>query len=70
MKTLSAAASASELGDADVRHGAPGRRRDVRVVALCGGTGLPVLLAPPHMRHDASKLARAVVDLAREGALR
>ena len=47
MKTLSARAagvSASQLGDADVRHGAHGRRCDVRVVALGGGTGLPVLL--------------------------
>jgi uncharacterized cofD-like protein len=48
VKTLSAraagAASASQLGDAGIRDGAPGRRRDVRVVALGGGTGLPVLL--------------------------
>src|SRR4029077_6648404 len=36
-------ASASRLGDADVPPGAPGRRRDVRVVALGGGTGLPGL---------------------------
>ena len=34
----------SQLGDGDVRDGAPGRRRDVSVVALGGGTGLPVLL--------------------------
>ena len=48
MKTLSgadaAAASALPLGDRDVRDGAGGRLCGVRVVALGGGTGLPVLL--------------------------
>jgi uncharacterized cofD-like protein len=48
VKTLSArpadADSASHRGDGDVLDGAPDWRRDVRVVALGGGTGLPVLL--------------------------
>jgi hypothetical protein len=48
VKTLSgadaAAASALPLGDRDVRDGAGGRLCGVRVVALGGGTGLPVLL--------------------------
>jgi uncharacterized cofD-like protein len=39
-----AAASALPLDDRDVRDGAGGRHCGVRVVALGGGTGLPVLL--------------------------
>lgn len=66
MKTLSAraaeAASVLQLGDGDVSDGAPSRRRDVRVVALGGGTGLPVLA-------DADPTLSAM-DLPLEGAAR
>ena len=48
MKTLSSrdagAVSVAVRGEGEVRPGAPAARRDLRVVALGGGTGLPVLL--------------------------
>lgn len=65
MKTLSAraagAATASQLGAAD---------REALIALGCRPVERDLLGAPPHIRHDASKLARAVVDLALEGAAR